>query len=82
MQVCVSSEMKDLHIKEQECIEGKLHPDVGNQIYVFVGLNNEGIDEDLATEKMKKYMYKVEKVYKPAKWKGNNFIFVQNKIFK
>ena len=72
LQVCVSTEIKDVYIKEQECKNGKLHPDVANQILVFVGLNNKDIDVELAenSPSRTKYEYKVKKVYKPGRWKG------------
>ena len=83
-QVCVSSDIKDVYIKEQECKNGKLHPDVANQIHVFVGLNNKDIDDELGENSASriKYEYKVEKVYKPRKWKGNDFIFKQIQLLK
>ena len=83
-QVCVSSDIKDVYIKEQECKNGKLHHDVAKQIHVFVGLNNKDIDDELNENNpsKKKYMHKVEKVYKPGKWKGNDFIFKQLQLYK
>ena len=62
-----------MHIEEQSCANGELHPDVANQIVVYVGLNNKKIDFEMSETKSTfriKHEVGVEEVYKRTGWKG------------
>ena len=74
-QICVSSEAKYIHIKEQDCTKGSFDPELANQVLVFVGLNNKDTETVLKEDSplRAKYEYKVKKIYKPKGWKGKNF---------
>ena len=66
-QICVSSEAKYIHIKEQVCTQGDFDSELANQVLVFVGLNNKDTETVLKEDSplRSKYEYKVQKIYKP-----------------
>ena len=65
--------MDDVHY----CVKGKPHPNVAEQLLVYIGVNNEEVNEDMEestkdeNDFRKKHEVEVDKVYTPTSWIGS-----------
>ena len=75
--VCISIDGSSV-----ECVNGKLKYDPKEVIKVYVGINNQLIDEVFKPEKLDQFEYGVEKVIKHEDWVGTGLTFPDLALIK